>query len=164
MAGEARFWAYLRKGMRGRWHAQRHEDRLSAGVPDVSYALNGVDGWIELKALDRWPKRAGTRVTSGLTLIQGRWLVDRAQKGNGQCFIFLKVGRDYLLWRWIDAHILAPTARVNQAALKALAMKKWENRIDFDELAEVLATPMSTHEEWRDVHVQLEDYRTFPFA
>lgn len=38
-----------------RWHVQRHEDKYSTGIADLSYACKGVDGWLEAKVLPKWP-------------------------------------------------------------------------------------------------------------
>ena len=35
--------------MGGRWHHQRHEDKYSSDVPDISFAYMDHHGWIELK-------------------------------------------------------------------------------------------------------------------
>lgn len=103
---EQRLWQYVRKGMAGRWHAQRHEDMLSAGIPDVSYAIDGVDGWIELKAIDRWPARDATPVRVGIRPAQVRWLSLRGQHGHGHCYVLLAVGRgakaEFVLVGWRD--------------------------------------------------------------
>lgn len=100
MSTEASLWRYIRDGMGSRWHAQRHEDRLSAGVPDVSFALDGVDGWLELKVLSRWPTRPETPVRLGLRADQALWLRDRAKVGGGRCWVLGQVGRDYMLLPW----------------------------------------------------------------
>ena len=43
-------WQTLSRQMRGRWWAQRIEDRYSVGVPDVACMLDGQHAWLELKA------------------------------------------------------------------------------------------------------------------
>ena len=137
---EARLWAYLRGGMRGRWHAQRHEDRSARGVPDVSYGLAGHSGWIELKHVDAWPVRDATPVRVGLTQEQAIWLTDRAGCGGGQCFVLLKVGRsrEYLLFGH-DAVMVLAAGKLDRMTLKTYAVRRWADRISFDELHGILA-------------------------
>lgn len=79
----------------GRWHACRHEDSATVGVPDVSYGLDGRNGWIELKSVPRWPRKAPVRIRD-LTVHQVRWLEKRGEAG-GCCWLLLSVGRDYIL-------------------------------------------------------------------
>ena len=101
MSSEANLWKWLRDGMGSRWHAQRHEDKYSSGIPDVSYAIDGADGWLELKYLPAWPKRQETPVKIGLSEIQRHWLTCRGRAGAGRCFVLAKIGRgDVLLFRW----------------------------------------------------------------
>lgn len=134
-------WGYLRALMRDRWHAQRHEDGSSSGVPDVSYALRGVDGWLELKYLPSWPKRPETMVRiRGFTAAQLRWLEQRGEEGGGRCFVLLKVGMgcsaEYLLFRWSEAGMLRDGA--TRGAMVERCVGYWSGRIDPSGLADRL--------------------------
>jgi len=104
---EQRLWDYLRRGMAGRWDAQRHEDRLAVGVPDLSYGCGGADGWIEMKAASRWPARESTPLRVELRPGQRAWLAARARAGSGRCWILLRVGSG----RSAD-HLLVPVQRL----------------------------------------------------
>ena len=69
-------WVNMRREMSGLWVAQRHEDRFTCGIPDVSFVLpGGVGGWIELKAGDRFK----------VSPEQIQWMLLRAR--YGQCCI-----------------------------------------------------------------------------
>ena len=50
---EKNLWRYVRKGMAEHWDATRHEDRVTPGVPDVSFRVGGRNGWLELKTAER---------------------------------------------------------------------------------------------------------------
>jgi hypothetical protein len=64
------------------------------GTPDVNY----IEGWVELKYKDEWPKRAATLVKFPKFYPQQRvWLVKRSLAG-GKCFILLQVDNMYLLY------------------------------------------------------------------
>lgn len=140
MSGETQLWRYLKNGMRGRWDAQRHEDKFSTGVPDVSYALEGVDGWIELKSLSKWPARESTPVRIGLRKEQSIWLAQRAQSGNGRCFILVRVGREHLLFH---AVLGGPLVRgIIRSEMYALATNRWTRGIDWDTLCHELTKEM----------------------
>lgn len=46
---EQKVWDYLRRKMPPEFVPQRHEDKYSSGIPDLSFIWRGVSGWIELK-------------------------------------------------------------------------------------------------------------------
>jgi hypothetical protein len=140
--GNGKVWKHLSGVMRGRWDARRHEDALGAGVPDVSYGCGGADGWIELKALDRWPARPDTLVRlDNLTPEQLRFLENRGRAGGGRCFVLLAVGGQYLLFRWDQARRLREGA--TRAELEVLSAGAWAGGIDAGELTALLTTPAS---------------------
>jgi len=140
MSIEDTLWAYLRTGLRGRWHAQRHEDKLTKGIPDISYAMQNVDGWIELKALDDWPKYGDTPVRLNLTPDQANWLRDRCAMGNGEVWILLRVGhggeREHLLFHATDAYELRDGA--SRMHMYEIAKKRWGRSIKWTELEAML--------------------------
>ena len=132
MSGEVALWRYVSTGMRGRWTAQRHEDRYTAGIPDVSYALNGVDGWLELKALER----PGAAVSVGVTDEQALWLRRRGLLGGGRCFVLARIAREHLLFRFDVANVL--TCPQSLEGLRVMAEVRWAGSIDFNQFAERL--------------------------
>ena len=79
---ERTFWEYLHGLMGSRWHAQRHEDRYSTGIADVSYGCKGVDGWIELKVLDHRPSLIRPYNLPCLSTDQRSWLFQKGTKGR----------------------------------------------------------------------------------
>jgi len=83
MNPEQAAWAQLRLAMDDYWVAQRHEDRFSVGIPDVSFVLpGGQGGWIELKAADPNGKVAIRRS-------QIVWMHRRVEFG-AVCFIMIR--------------------------------------------------------------------------
>ena len=131
---EAGLWDYLRNGMGAAWESQRHEDRLSMGIPDVSYSIS-CHGWIELKDREDVPKRASTPVTlPHYTADQRNWL-ERHGKRGGRCFILLQVANEYMLFDWRGT---ACVGRVPMAELRAAAVAVWIDRIDFKALRRLL--------------------------
>jgi len=133
---ESTFWAYLRRGMKGYWHAQRHEDKLTLGIPDVSYGARKANGWIELKYLPAWPKQAKTEVKiEHYTTEQKRWLRNRGQYG-GLCWLFLRVGDEFMLFDWQQAQLVG---KLTKSELLTLCDYHWTNSIEFDKLVFILA-------------------------
>ena len=87
-------WKWLAEDMRpSEWHAQRHEDRYSTGIPDISFALAGVDGWLELKKLPEAPKNPD-RIFKIPHLLpeQVLWLNGRGDAGKGHSYLLLHTG------------------------------------------------------------------------
>lgn len=104
---EKTMWKYLDGKMKGHWSVQRHEDKYSVGIADISYAANGIDGWIELKCLDWWPKSDKQIVSiPHFTPQQKNWLLDRGDKGSGNVFILIKIEDLYLLFHYTKARKL----------------------------------------------------------
>ena len=74
--------------------ATRHEDTYLAGIPDISYGLRKVNGWIESKYINKWPKaRRGVVRFRRYTTKQRNWTI-RRQKAGGHCYIILLIGKD----------------------------------------------------------------------
>jgi hypothetical protein len=94
----AQIWSHLKSIMKDHWHACRHEDLLSVGIPDISFGLDGIQGWIEMKSLSSWPIRNNRKIPD-LTIHQVRWLEARGRTG-GSCWILLSVETDYILIPW----------------------------------------------------------------
>lgn len=74
-------------------HAVSIENGCGVGTPDV----NCTKGWLELKEVKSWPKKWDTPLRiPHFSQEQRVWLARRANAG-GNCWVLLKVGKDYLL-------------------------------------------------------------------
>ncbi len=79
-------------------HVESHEDRYKTGIPDLSYGVGGINGWIELKYLPSWPTKPEAPVKlRRFTPAQRNWLQSRGAAG-GHCFLLLQVKDEYLLF------------------------------------------------------------------
>lgn len=139
---EDRFWNTLSKRVGRRWDAQRHEDRFQLGVPDLSWAARGCDGWIELKALDRMPPRV-LNLSRSFTPEQCTWLERRGRAGSGRCFLFGRFGQVHLLVHWTRARALTrpvPAAQVRDLAYDPAPGLRglWEGPVDPGQLLDLL--------------------------
>lgn len=132
---EARLWEYLRDGMGPRWVAQRHEDKYSTGIPDVSYSTN-CHGWIELKYVAKPPAKTTNAVpVPHFTAAQRNWIRQHGGRG-GKCWVLLQVEKTYFLLSWD----LAPMVGLSTfAELKRNASRSWENAISWPELAATIS-------------------------
>lgn len=86
---EKNFWTLLRNNLPLTMY--RVENRVAQGMPDVHYIREGKSGWIELKYIDKWPKK---RFVSGLRLNQAMWANKYISK-EGKSWILIRVGRDF---------------------------------------------------------------------
>jgi len=108
MGLEATSWGWLRDGVRKTLPAfsimERVENGVLAGMADVNYVIRGVEGWIELKAVDL-PKRDGTPVLGpkdGLSTAQKNWHMQRIGM-CGKTFIFISADP----YRWLVGGVWA---------------------------------------------------------
>jgi|TARA_Y100000310_G_scaffold270200_1_gene283867 hypothetical protein len=128
-------WTHMRNGMRGKWLAQRHEDKISIGIPDVSYSMPGVNGWIEIESIQRWPKKPLDIVkVKHFSDTQRVWLKRRGEMG-GYCFALLKVNQEYLLF---DAYEDLGK-RCRDTLLRSCRIR-WPKGINFKQLEKELTT------------------------
>jgi hypothetical protein len=85
---------------------ERVENSAGIGTPDVCYCLSyptavgrseSVSGWLELKELDEWPKRATTPIRiPKLKIEQVLWL-EAWHAAGGDAMMLLQVQREYFL-------------------------------------------------------------------
>lgn len=131
---EQAMWDALRPKMRG-LDPVRVENPAEPGTPDVNY----VEGWIELKFKEEWPKRPSTPLrVPHFTAQQRVWLVRRVLSG-GKAFVLLKVGRsEWLLFRGdVAAKVLGHSTREE---LIAFSLAFWPNSLPEEEFRECLKT------------------------
>jgi hypothetical protein len=95
------------------------ENPAYPGTPDVNY----VGGWIELKSLDKWPKRKSTIVKIHHFKNEQRIWLRRRQKKGGRVHLLLSVGKEWLLFRGAVAadHV----GLVDREKLQAFAVASW---------------------------------------
>ena len=96
---EQKMWDFIRPKMKGLWDVQRHEDKYSQGVPDLSFGIQGINGWIELKIMPKYPKNMNRPfMIRHFTPYQKNWLKKR-QKYGGNCWLLLRIEDDFLLFK-----------------------------------------------------------------
>lgn len=135
MPNENTFWSHIRDKMKGRWRAQRFEDKLSEGIPDVGYAIKGVRGlgFIELKYKSDWPKRPTTPLRlKHYTTKQRNWIRFFGAHAD-RVFLFLKVKRDYLLFHWPHTWDIG---KLTKEELFSCACRTWKGSVNWDEFLE----------------------------
>lgn len=129
---ESAFWKWLDMATIGLWDVQRHEDKYSVGIPDISYGSEGVNGWIELKAYNKWPNGSLPHFTSK----QANWLTNRGKKG-GLCFILIRVKTTILIFNWRLAHDLRCKVW-DECSLKNSALYAWDGSFDRKEFLKII--------------------------
>ena len=112
------------------------ENVTRAGTPDINY----VYGWLELKYLREWPKKARTIVQiPHYTREQRTWAIRRAVCG-GRVHLLLRAEDDWLLLPqpWAAMYV----GKVGKAALIEAAECYWLGRLGAQELLEWLSKPL----------------------
>lgn len=127
MANESTFWAYLRKGMGARWKAERVENRLAAGFPDVFFTIDGVHGLVELKYL---PKKKKTITISHFTDEQ------RAFSYRHKTPILIQIENEYLFMGSEHALLVGRGQPLSDHISWAVA--RWTDSVDFEGLKSAL--------------------------
>lgn len=82
---EQRVWDTLKRRMPEDFLPQRHEDKYSSGIPDLSFVWRGVSGWIELKSASP---------AIHIRPAQAAWMLKRTRAGV-PCIL---LARHQLLW------------------------------------------------------------------
>jgi hypothetical protein len=102
MGLEATSWDWMSAGVKKQLPhfalMERVENGVLVGMADVNYVIRGVEGWIELKAVEL-PKRQGTPVLGpkqGLNKEQINWHLKRAQV-LGKTWVFVTAAP----YRWL---------------------------------------------------------------
>jgi hypothetical protein len=89
-------WEDLRQAMGAMWDACRHEDEVTEGVPDVSWAIGRtLQGWIELKVLRQVPATEVFRIPL-LRPAQRVWMRRRWERG-ALCQVWVRIAGKQVL-------------------------------------------------------------------
>jgi len=99
MGSESGLRTTLKKKISDQTHYIRVENTCGTGTPDVNFAWNGHEKWVELKYLAKFPVRKTTKVTlSCFTLDQITWILSRWCVKKGSTYLFVQVGDKYYLF------------------------------------------------------------------
>jgi hypothetical protein len=120
------------KALRG-LHPIRVENPACAGTPDINY----IGGWIENKYLASWPLPGTIVRLDHFTPQQRCWHTLRAHAG-GVSYVFLQVGREYLLFRGYDA--AQELGKVTQQSLREMAVGIWDGKLNDKEFRAAIVT------------------------
>lgn len=129
---ESTLWNYIKKGLLGKWHATRIESSSGNGVPDISYGMPYINGWIELKYVKEWPKRATTRVKLPLRPEQKHWIATRGGL-SGHVWVICRVQDTFFLISYHSAIHLTEIG-ATRSDWPMWATLTWDDKIDFNEL------------------------------
>lgn len=113
------------------FEAERHEDQHRNFIPDMSFAGNRTDGWMEVKWCDVDPPSLGA--LAHWTRGQEQWLHDRGRKGSGHCYLLVGTPRRHILWRY-DSLAAVRGQRFEAAMLYAICVAS-----DLEDLSAFLA-------------------------
>lgn len=110
------------------------ENTLAKGTADVEY----VDGWIELKALDEWPRRGLSLVRVDKYTKEQRQFARLRHRAGGRIFFLLKIDntQEWLLFDGITAAEKVGT--LTCAGLHDIAIGYWQRSVDPEEFLSLL--------------------------
>jgi len=128
---ESKLWNRLKTNMETYWSAYRHEE---FAVPDVSYSIQDISGWIELKVVPEYPKRGGVVRVHHYKPWQKSWMLSRARHCD-HCFCLLQVAEDYYLFHGKDVLLVGYLPKIG---LVKHARSSWFNTLNYKELADIL--------------------------
>lgn len=101
-------------------HGTSVENGVGAGTPDVSFA----GGWLELKSLAAWPKRAGTVLKIPHYTPQQRVWIAKHHRAGGLVMILLKVADDWVLLD-ADFSVMKLGKTATRERILAAALEHW---------------------------------------
>lgn len=131
------------------WHCQRHEDRFTTGIPDVSFGIKGKDGWIELKVIPKPPRNLLAPFDLlDLSVDQRNWMNARtAHGGQDRCFVFVRVEepRAYVLHRW--DRLRQYLGKRSYRVFTSKALGYWVGGVNWNHFAKILHNPYMHIEE-----------------
>ena len=94
---ESKLFKKLKRHTGKGFHWQRHEDKLTPGIPDCSYGAGGIGGWVELKTYDSYPKNPKDPVNMpDIKPEQRNWMFKRGAT-QGRCFWLIEIKKDWYL-------------------------------------------------------------------
>lgn len=81
---------------------QRHEDKFTSGIADISFTSRLATGWIELKHCKKYLADDVRSVSfKRFTKLQRKYLIERGRLGT-PCYCLLSVAGDVWLISWRD--------------------------------------------------------------
>ena len=132
MTGSERaLWHLVRKHLGDTMHLQRLEDKFAVGVPDLSYAEDGVEGWLEFKHRPAYPTRSSSDMKF-LSSGQRMWQAQRLATGVVRIWNLIQIDRDYHLVHGSKATIL--WAGITEKQMWKAAHSSWKGRLVPQEL------------------------------
>lgn len=129
---ESGVWQYIKKGMlTSGWHVTRIESSSGNGVPDITFGLPKINGWIELKYVPEWPKLGKTKIKLPLRPEQKYWINCRGEL-SGNVWVIVRIKDTFFL---LD-HEQAVDACEGWTLLEWMdkCTERWDLRIDFSSL------------------------------
>ena len=136
MSREIETWSVLKSKLESaKAHIVRVENSAMAGSPDVNFCKDGIEVWIERKHVPKAPKPGAILKMPHFTAQQKIW-IRRRHAASGRIFVFVQVGREYILLRGIVAVQILGSSTLEE--LKERAAGVWVGKLPSEELVERL--------------------------
>lgn len=132
---------YLKKGMGKHWHMSILQEKYTEGIPDISFGCNGINGFIELKEIEKFPKKDTSIVKiphAEERHHQKQWLLDRTQ-ASGSCFVLVHIVQPDLYYLFYGDEIALLGISWRKVDWDFYACGLWEKDIAWDEFEETIS-------------------------
>lgn len=139
---ETSLWQYIKKGLENRWHATRLESSAGNGVPDITYGIPGehgglgLNGFLELKYIPKWPIKPETKVKLPLRPEQKLWIKTRGSVA-GNVWVLCRIEDDFFLLDDVLSILACEGWTINEWIKKSHYLYN-NRRLDFKALFKVL--------------------------
>ena len=118
-------WRHLAAARIEGLHLQRIESSTGSGIPDIEGCWNGASFWLELKAVDRLPVKAHSRLTTTISPAQINWLARRWSVG-GRVFVLLRTGQSRRMrYYLIPGSNVSALTSLSRATLRQYACRSY---------------------------------------
>lgn len=136
---EQQFSKSLMRELKKWGHATRIENITAIGMPDVSYCINGTEGFIENKWRLGWPhNKEGIVTLPKFTVQQRLWISDRARAG-GRVHVLLYVQTPVMsLYVFDGAWAAEHLGRTTRDAMRDSAQMYCERTFDWPRIVHAL--------------------------
>ncbi len=126
------------------------ENITGVGTPDVEC----VAGWIELKYMREWPKRADTVVRFPKYTPQQRSWHKRRRSRGGNVWLLLKVGR--MEWLIFDAAVAANLFdTLTRKQMEDIALMNWKKGLTAEDLKKIIQQGLPSTTAWSNEAIGL---------
>jgi hypothetical protein len=109
---------------------ERFENPIGLGTPDINLCYKGIEAWVEIKYLEKFPVKPTTSVKiPHFSNDQRNWLKRRGEC-SGLAWLFVQTGTEYFLFDWKNAQYIGELVTLDW---EHFAKGYWNKRCNWQE-------------------------------